>query len=958
MQRRLGFLAVVAAAVLAVSPLVALSIPQSARAVVAADSGDSTGLSDASHADSESDASAIATQYDHPVTVDSEMTPTVEVDAQPDGTMVMSESSVPVRVQQSDSSWAPVDTTLQKLSNDLWAPTQTVAPVRFGAGGSNVLDKVQTPDGDWITETWPYGNLPTPTVSDSTATYSGVLPGVDILLTATPTGMSDVLEIESAAAATNPDLKALLLPVSGATVTATESDTATASAPDGSAVISASPVWWDASEGSDESGPAGDAPAMPVQSTVSASGLSMAVQSTVQAATPTYPVFIDPDWSPGGSPWWYTDAAFPNQSYLNNKDASEPLAVGIGGGYQSDMFWQFSLSSVQGKVVQKAVLNTTQIWAGSCTLGAIDVHVYGPKTAGFTWNQEQSYSGAWGGILQSQNPTKGCPGQAAGSVGWTVTSGVSSYVNAAKTSIQLGVTYHDSSSYSRRHYSSTASLTITYDSRPNTPTALKLSPSPNAGCGTVTAPVQINTLNQDVTFSANVTDPESGDNTTAAFDIYTNSDGVEHWSEYANNNSSTTYTAQGTAKPLKFVAGTTFDSTTYPEGTVYKWRAIGKDSQGQLSAAWSGWCYFVTDDTKPTAPTLSWSGTPAVGSPLTVSIVPGDTGMTGFEYWWVDSTSTDLPQYPVQATFSSVPACNSTKDTARVVCSSTGSTVTVTVSPPDTTATLWVVAFDGAGNFSYTKDAATGAVTGEWPLDFGTTVVLGADLTAGHYWAISNAVTAPASTIPDSNTSSPDDLAVDSAVSWNSDDTGPGSNGSPSLSFTGGTPTAVVKSASAAVNTTSSFAVSAWVQQKASTGTQVIAAQAAGTTNPGFVLEAVNGAYQFCLQPPTGSAVCATGTAATGGTTQPNTWQMVTGVWDAAIGGLRLIVGDTLETTVGTAWTTTPTLNTDTSEGPVTVGSGTGATQWNGLISNVGVVPGVVDHDQISNLNYLTAPWL
>ncbi|MGN6200504.1 hypothetical protein, partial [Humibacter sp.] len=176
---------------------------------------------------------------------------------------------------------------MTQLDNGLWAPAASAAQVRFGAGGTNVLDKVQTAGGDWITETWPYGNLPAPSVSGSTATYADVLPGVDVRLTATASGMSDVLVIDSATAAADPKLQSLNLPVSGATMTAGTEDTARARATDGSAVVSASPLWWDSSDGSSAKGPHGDAPARPLQHFTDAHGLTMNIASTIAAAKPT-----------------------------------------------------------------------------------------------------------------------------------------------------------------------------------------------------------------------------------------------------------------------------------------------------------------------------------------------------------------------------------------------------------------------------------------------------------------------------------------------------------------------------------------------------------------------------------------------------------------------------------------------------------------------------------------------
>ncbi len=80
------------------------------------------------------------------------------------------------------------------------------------------LVSVQVSDGSWVSESWPLGALPTPTVDGSNATYPEVLSGVDLRLTATASGMSEVLVVKTKAAASNPALANLSLSIAGAKV--------------------------------------------------------------------------------------------------------------------------------------------------------------------------------------------------------------------------------------------------------------------------------------------------------------------------------------------------------------------------------------------------------------------------------------------------------------------------------------------------------------------------------------------------------------------------------------------------------------------------------------------------------------------------------------------------------------------------------------------------------------------
>ena len=46
-------------------------------------------------------------------------------------------------------------------------PAAATIPVRFSPGGTNTLVQIQGEKGDWISETWPYGDLPAPTIDGS-----------------------------------------------------------------------------------------------------------------------------------------------------------------------------------------------------------------------------------------------------------------------------------------------------------------------------------------------------------------------------------------------------------------------------------------------------------------------------------------------------------------------------------------------------------------------------------------------------------------------------------------------------------------------------------------------------------------------------------------------------------------------------------------------------------------------
>ena len=179
----------------------------------------------------------------------------------PDGTMQYEASTLPVRVEQ-DGDWVPVDTTLTEVG-DWLEPAASAAPVRFSTGGSDQLAQVQTETGEWITERWPYGTLPTPAVDGDTATYPNVLPGVDLKMVATKTGQASIYVVKTEKAAQSTKLDDLHVIIEDAELTTKPNGAVEAELADGSQIVAGQPLWWDSSDGGTYREPGGEAPAPP-----------------------------------------------------------------------------------------------------------------------------------------------------------------------------------------------------------------------------------------------------------------------------------------------------------------------------------------------------------------------------------------------------------------------------------------------------------------------------------------------------------------------------------------------------------------------------------------------------------------------------------------------------------------------------------------------------------------------
>jgi hypothetical protein len=226
----------------------------------------------------------------------------------------------------------------------------TPMELRLSGGGTGPL-VTMTRDGRSVGLTWP-GALPAPTLASDTATYAGVLPGVDLRVRATADGFSDVLVIKSPAAATNPALGRLHFGLSTSGVTAAVGESGELSAVDGSGRpwFAAPPaMMWDSTgTAAAHRGPGTRSRQARMSARLAGGTLTVTPDPKLLKAT-RFPVFVDPETTYNLGSWTEVNAYRSGSVWRTTDNLSAAgHAYDDLGTYTVRSFFSFSTSSVRG----------------------------------------------------------------------------------------------------------------------------------------------------------------------------------------------------------------------------------------------------------------------------------------------------------------------------------------------------------------------------------------------------------------------------------------------------------------------------------------------------------------------------------------------------------------------------------------------------------------------------------
>ncbi|SEG92065.1 YD repeat-containing protein [Nonomuraea solani] len=603
-------------------------------------------------------------------------TETTTTYANPDGSLTVDSFAGPVRFRR-DGAWAPVDITLTK------APTGEIVTrghgraLRFGGGRAGAsrqasatgrTDLITIGEGaSKVTMQWP-GALPVPRLSGETATYPGVMPAADLVVTATRTGAEQFLLLKSRPAAPleyRLGLKAPGLeprPAAGGGVELVDAKGKVA-------VTVPAPVMWDATEHPISGEHLRRAP------------VAMKVDGRDLVLTPdpaflndpatTYPVTVDPSLNLG-----QVFDTFVQEGYGTDQSGATELKIGNNGsGQVARSFITWKTPGIAGRKITAATLKLWNYHSWSCDARTWEVWSANRASTSSRW-PGPAMAAEYASSSQTKGHGSGC---ADGWVTANVTSLVQHWANEGWKESGMGLrasSETDKYAWKRFHSGNASSkvpvISVTYNSYPSTPVSAWLSPH-SAYDGVHWT----NSLTPQL--RNHVRDPDGG-NVRGLFDVYAGS-------TLLIDNLYGAYVASNGFSGANVPAGKLAHGKTY---TTRTWANDGSlTSKAYLART------FSVDTAKPPAPKVTSADYPNDGG------WHGDAGKAGTFTLTPANTDTGWVAYKLDS-----------GATTKVL--TTGAAVTAKLTPATVGAhTLSVHTIDKAGNASpvtaYTFNAGSGA---------------------------------------------------------------------------------------------------------------------------------------------------------------------------------------------------------------------------------------------------------
>jgi hypothetical protein len=442
------------------------------------------------------------------VEVTEKLTETSTTLANPDGTFTLRTHAQPVRVRK-DGAWRGVDTTLIRTADGGLTPTAVPVGMTFSGGGTAPLVTL-TEGGKTFALSWPTP-LPVPVLNGASATYPGVLAGVDLQVTASSIGYSEVLIVKDAAAAANPALKNIKLAATTDSLSLQATADGTLSAKDsaGSVVFHGStPIMWDSSHdqrtgsaptATDPGG--GKVSAMKLTTgsgATSGTAAASAASNTELTVTPDpkaltgpgvqYPVYLDPVMSRYQAAW--TEVTNTGWHYWNaNMQAQVGPCYGwneCGSGFTARSYFRFTTTDLQARNgytahVFDAKLYATQRHGVWCNPEEVAVHQAGDIDENSRWPGPDSFE------VNRQSSAAGDDCGGARPIEFDVLRSANEVVQSNAANLTLGlIAPNEQDNYQWKKFDNNPHLDVSFAFPPNKPTGLRVSNAINCGGGIIT----------------------------------------------------------------------------------------------------------------------------------------------------------------------------------------------------------------------------------------------------------------------------------------------------------------------------------------------------------------------------------------------------------------------------------------------------------------------------------------
>jgi len=825
----------------------------------------------------ESAAAAEAADSGTPVMVDELTTETTLVTALPGGGFQARISSSPVRKLVGDE-WVDLDATLEYKAGGGIGPRVGPDSLWLSAGGNagSVLARYEA-DGEEFEIRTPF-DLPTPSLDGDSATYTEVIPGVDLVAKASNGGgFSYNWVVKTREAAGDPRIRSLSVPIDVDGLQAQKSD-------GGLWYVDASgikrfwtptPIMWDSSgvnqaAGEDgtvsaaeavEAGPAGSERVARVAVTATEDHLLLKADVNVlDDPDAVFPIVIDPELPLGRNAWTTVWNNFPTTSFWNSDHT-------LGAGYEGYQdfkvvrsYFRFDATSLTGKEVFSAELNLNQVHAASCSIRWTDVYRTAVINSATTWNNQPArYS-----FQDSNGSTLGCASNGTGSTGWDVTQGTKIIVGNGDSWGTFMVRAQNESDATawKQFINGGAELAVTYMSLPKVPTGLYVKSSTTEySCGTssTNAPTIPDTT---VAIGARVT-TSNGSGVDALNGVFRRRDLAESTDKADATGSQTT------------PGNRTYFTWPVANNHTYRFKvrnrakaSINGNTQYLYSNFNSNWCYFkikVDPRTAPTVTSTDFSQCQGPGEAQTCTasgtaetagvITAADTNADATKYYWsLNDGAQSAPVY-----------------------TASGIAKQISVVPNKVFNKLEVWSVNAAA-------------------------VLSSRTT---YYFVVNPLAPEAWWSFDNPSQLADNTGIGSGVTLNLGTNTAEANGRQGGGLGMGTSSPGV--ATTNVSTTTGFTVATWVRLNSDQSTTLIAASASGSSGHAFELNYIGGDKKWSAGRRDASGTLTATTSATG---SPGTWTHLAATYDAGTNKVTLFVnGNNLGTYTysSAAWANTTT---------------------------------------------------